>query len=320
MDAGGIFWLPVDRQAYPEYFEMITDPRDLALIERKVVASTKHGGEAKYSNWQEFSADVALIAANCMFFNAPASEIWLVARDFGHAALKLLHATHHSLLQRQTAPQALSSAVQRKRAKTRKQLESEAKAIAAASFVFVDESDKPLSERTGWDNIVINSYEEIDEYAPMADPTSVLEKLQSLKIGNCDGQHCHDAKLLGPYDPSGANSIVFRSGDFSSRFSFISIPSITFLDALTECKDRRASMECSDRCQCDPANCANRGISLLQRKQVGVDVVPRRTYGILPTLFSFWCELDIDSVSYQAWTRTHVTASFVLCHCRRVVS
>lgn len=64
----GIFSVPVPRDEFPEYYELIKNPMDYGTMKEKV-----QSGE--YRSAQQMQKDFALVMENCRQFNAPDSDI-----------------------------------------------------------------------------------------------------------------------------------------------------------------------------------------------------------------------------------------------------
>jgi len=71
---GGIFSVPVPRDEFPQYYEMISSPMDYGTMKKKL-----ENGE--YRSAQAMQKDFVLVMQNCLSFNAADSEIVQEARQ-----------------------------------------------------------------------------------------------------------------------------------------------------------------------------------------------------------------------------------------------
>lgn len=68
MSRGGLFSVPVPKDIYPEYYEIIKTPMDYGTIKEKVVSG-------KYRSAQAMQKDLVLVTSNCIQFNSTDSDI-----------------------------------------------------------------------------------------------------------------------------------------------------------------------------------------------------------------------------------------------------
>ncbi|GJN07269.1 hypothetical protein PR202_ga25088 [Eleusine coracana subsp. coracana] len=71
-----LFHQPVDPLVYgiPDYFDIIRDPMDLGTVKKKLT-------NRKYTNIDEFAADVRLTFSNAMTYNPPGNPVHTVAKE-----------------------------------------------------------------------------------------------------------------------------------------------------------------------------------------------------------------------------------------------
>lgn len=74
---GGLFSVPVPKDAFPEYYEVVKKPMDYGTMKKKLA----NGG---YRSAQAMQKDFVLVMSNCLQFNAPDSDI---VREARHQAL-----------------------------------------------------------------------------------------------------------------------------------------------------------------------------------------------------------------------------------------
>jgi len=80
---GGIFSVPVSRDDYPEYYEVVKQPMDYGTMKEKLA-------NGEYRSAQAMQKDFVLVMQNCLLFNAPDSDIVREARDQALMRPKLL--------------------------------------------------------------------------------------------------------------------------------------------------------------------------------------------------------------------------------------
>ncbi|KAI8002568.1 Bromodomain and PHD finger-containing protein 3 [Camellia lanceoleosa] len=78
-DTYGVFSEPVDPNELPDYHEIIEQPMDFRTVRKKLE-------ERRYSNLDEFQADVFLICSNAMLYNAPDTVYFRQARSIQELA------------------------------------------------------------------------------------------------------------------------------------------------------------------------------------------------------------------------------------------
>jgi hypothetical protein len=71
---GGIFSVPVPREEFPEYYELIKNPMDYGTMKKKL-------DNGEYRSAQSMQKDFVLVMQNCLKFNAADSEIVQEARQ-----------------------------------------------------------------------------------------------------------------------------------------------------------------------------------------------------------------------------------------------
>ena len=80
---GGIFSVPVPRDEFPEYYEVVKDPMDYGTMKTKLM-------NGEYRSAQSMQKDFHLVMKNCLQFNAPDSDIVQEARQQALLRPKLL--------------------------------------------------------------------------------------------------------------------------------------------------------------------------------------------------------------------------------------
>lgn len=94
-------------------------------------------------------------------------------------------------------------------------------------------------------------YTQVNEYQSTSEHSS-KKRLQTLKRGNCNGEHCRSFQTIGWLEPPNWNS---------------------------QNSDRKRNTECSSSCRCSADECANRGISTGSSLKLGQDLVEAGTWG-----------------------------------------
>jgi len=97
----------------------------------------------------------------------------------------------------------------------------------------------------------IIEYTQVNEYQSTSEHSS-KKRLQTLKRGNCNGEHCTSFQTIGWLEPPNWNS---------------------------QNSDRKRNTECSSSCRCSADQCANRGISTGSSLKLGQDLVEADTWG-----------------------------------------
>eukprot|EP00591_Stephanopyxis_turris_P011006 CAMPEP_0195514174 /NCGR_PEP_ID=MMETSP0794_2-20130614/5633_1 /TAXON_ID=515487 /ORGANISM="Stephanopyxis turris, Strain CCMP 815" /LENGTH=554 /DNA_ID=CAMNT_0040642359 /DNA_START=30 /DNA_END=1691 /DNA_ORIENTATION=- len=72
-DRGGLFSVPVPKDVFPEYYEVVNEPMDYGTMKSKLA-------RGEYRSAQAMQKDFVLVMQNCVTFNAPDSDIVKEAR------------------------------------------------------------------------------------------------------------------------------------------------------------------------------------------------------------------------------------------------